>query len=238
MLGLLKRECYEKKNTLLAMMLGELLMVSLPVIMMLTEKNSQDLGMLLLLFYPMAYLLLDFLQTSLVEDERKVAAYFWCSTPKGRDGVVGAKYLIVLFTSVVLTGYIIVLDLIRMAMGNENTGAYKIALLLMFLQLFLRSLEMPFIFTLGSKYGNYAKMFSISVVCIVVLGYMLFGPLPEGFSADFIWDALRNIFFGGDLSDKIKLLMGVLASAVCLLYYISYRISCKGYWHGVEEYEA
>lgn len=236
MLALIKRELYEKKTSLI-IMLQCLFMVSAPFLLMLDENADGAISILALLFLPVSYMLLGFGQSTFYEDERKVSAYFWCSTPRGMKGVVAAKYGAVLLSGLLVTTYAVIVDQLVCVIEKESNHIAVIAIALLVIQLFMRSIEMPFVFFLGSRYGNYVKTCILGVVILIIIGYFLFGNVPESFSFESILDYLNRIFGDGKWEKKRNMIIGGAAVIVAVMYYLSYRIACKGYWRGVEEYE-
>lgn len=235
--ALIKREILEKKVIMLSI-LGVIASASAPFLFMNEGGNDGGLFFIFgILFLPMAYLLAGFLQGALLEDERKVSAYFWCSTPKGMEGVLAAKYWIVFLFSLSVTAYVVIVDKIVSVVGKGSSKLAVIAISLMVIQLFLRSLEMPFIFAFGSKYGNYVKVIVLGTMVLLALAYFLFGKLPEDFSFEHILDFMMKFINSENFAKKARYLLGFLVGLVFVMFYLSYRISCKVYWRGVEEYE-
>lgn len=237
MLSLIRREILEKKSVF-GTLLGVLFLASAPFLILLNEETRDAQNVMALLFLPLAYLLMAFLQNAMLEDERKVCSYFWSTTPLGKDGIVAAKYWVVFLLSLFLTLYVIVLDAIFGLVLDGSMGVAEIAAALFFLQLFLRSIEMPFIFTLGSKYGGYVKTCVLGGILFLVLVYALFGPLPKGLSMDNIMEFLLGILNGQNGSMVLRIVIGVAPHLAVAAYYISYRLSCRGYRRGVEAYES
>lgn len=235
--ALIKREMLEKKVIMSAASGVFALAVAPFIVLNESSGDGMILSILGLLFLPMAYLLSGSLQSSLLEDERKVSAYFWCSTPKGMEGVVAAKYWIVFLFSFCVTALVVVIEKTTAAFGKGSSKLAVIAIILMIIQLFLRSLEMPFVFAFGSKYGNYVKMIVLGMMVLLALAYFLFGRLPDDFSFEHILDFIMKLIYTEGVVKKAKYVIGLLLGLVVLLFYLSYRISCKVYWRGVEEYE-
>ena len=77
---------------------------------------------------------------------------------------------------------------------------------------------------------------------IAAIIYALFGPLPES-----VGDAMDSVlmffdqFMHGELTDEayanLFLILGVFNAAALIIYWASYRISCKLYLKGVEQYD-
>lgn len=233
MLGLIKKEIYEKSGFLFSMMIGILAIATAPFIVTQMEGGAGFAGTFSMMFLPFAYLLLDFMDNIFVADETKTAAYFWGSTPNGKEGVIGAKYLIILMACLIITLYIYVEALIF----DEVTKIMGVTLAVAVIHLFFKSIELPFVFIFGAKHGMYIKTFFVIVILFMLLGYGLFGYIPENLSFESFLDWINNALLDGSFINKLKVI-GVIAGGVTIaLYFISYKISCMGYWHGVEEYE-
>ncbi len=232
MIGLIKREILEKKSVL-TILLGVLLFASAPLLTSYADAGASSV--MSVLFLPMGYLLLGYMQGALLEDERQISAYFWSTTPRGKNGVIAAKYLMIVLTSLLITVYAIATGVL---MNRKNEGGSMIIVLamsLMFLQILFRSIEMPFIFTFGAKNGNYVKMCLLGIVMLLILGYFLFGKLPDRFSMEKMIDWLKKLVENDFFRSKLRL-GAILAAGMAVLLYVSYLISRRGYWKGVEEY--
>lgn len=94
---------------------------------------------------------------------------------------------------------------------------------------------MPFIFTFGSKNGNYVKMCLIGIVMLLILGYLLFGKLPDSLSLEKMIDWLKKLVENEFFRSKLRL-GAILAAGMAVVLTVSYLISKRGYWKGVEEY--
>lgn len=234
MLGLMRKEIYEKRVFLLEMMIGVLFLATAPFLIAYGEAGEGLSRLFAFLFLPFAYMMLDFTDNNILADETKTAAYFWGSTPKGKNGVVGAKYLMILMMCVVTVLYIFVetllFDDVKMIM--QLTQALTI------FHMFLKSIELPFVFIFGAKHGMYIKTFVVTIVIFLALGYGLFGYIPESLSMESILDWINHLLLDENISKKISMVEAVAAGLVSVLYFVSYKISCRGYWHGVEEYES
>ncbi|MBR4200545.1 MAG: ABC-2 transporter permease [Oscillospiraceae bacterium] len=181
-------------------------------------------------------------------DETKKWGCFTASHPKGICTAVYYKYVIIFLTSVLsmvscevaqslywLTDHII---LGTKADDMAGTGLSLVFMLLVFFQMFCRMIDIPFIVRFGSKKGGAVKAGIIGALFLAFFVYFLFGPLPE--SVDVI--ALKLDEFLTKLQSG-KLPAGFYAGLAAFLWvtifgtYFSYKISCKLYMKGVEQYD-
>ena len=107
--------------------------------------------------------------------------------------------------------------------------------------------SLPFVIRYGSKRGVNIKVAVILIIALCIGIYALFGDISyfmkgEGF-VNQIQEAVMNIN-GNEVADKLlkqdasKLLIASLIPHIIVgLYYLSYRISCKLYLKGTEEYD-
>ena len=80
--------------------------------------------------------------------------------------------------------------------------------------------------------------FSIEAVPIIVAG-LLFGPLPGGESGDpfvSLYDWWTE-FSSGKANNWAYILLAAFLWITIIGYYLSYRLSCKLYLKGVEQYD-
>jgi uncharacterized membrane protein YidH (DUF202 family) len=115
-------------------------------------------------------------------------------------------------------------------MGMTDAGSISdIAFLLGFVQILLRATDIPFTYRFGSKKGNF-----INLICMITLAIMLCVLLILNVdNIDKITDIGRKIF--NEHTSSLILSLGLV---VCLaLYYLSYRITCRLFLKGVEQYD-
>ena len=184
------------------------------------------------------------------QDEVKKWAYFTASHPKGIKGAIYAKYvvtflmLMVAYVSATLTAELVILA-DHLLVGTENEQLMinlQITNLLIngmfFFELFKMMIDFPFTYRFGRKNGEHMKVLIFAVLVLGGLIYLLFGPLPGGESGDpfvTIYDWCVS-FAEGTLKHNIYLILGVILWLAIIGYYVSYKISCKVYMKGVEQY--
>ena len=166
-------------------------------------------------------------------DEMKKWQAFIVSTPDGIKNQIGAKYI---FNAALSCSVVTVLLIIYQSAGALNGTDVTIGIIilmqLLWFQLFLRALETPFIIRFGSKQGNLIRMIIIGVIAFGFVVYGLFGDLSIfGSLKDFLeW---ANDF----LTKSNNYFLMLTPGATLVLYYISYRISCRLYLKGGEYYD-
>ena len=184
------------------------------------------------------------------QDEVKKWAYFTASHPKGIRGAIYSKYvvtflmLMVAYVSAMIAAELVVLA-DHLLVGTENAQLMinlQITNLLsgglFFFQLFKMMIDFPFTYRFGKKNGEQMKVLTFGILVLGGLIYLLFGPLPGGEDGDPIvalYDWCVS-FANGTLKHNIYLILGVILWIVIIGYYVSYRISCKVYMKGAEQY--
>ena len=115
-------------------------------------------------------------------------------------------------------------------MGNTEVAEISgIAVLLCFVQILLRAIDIPFTYRFGSKKGSLIKL-----ICMVILAILICAVLVLNVdNMDRIMEMVRKVF--NENNSSLILSLGLI---VCLvLYFLSYRITCRLYLKGVEQYD-
>lgn len=170
-------------------------------------------------------------------DEKKKWGYFITVTSEGIKGFLYTKYMMILGMSL-LTAFC--LQLGDVLLGTVVTAVAKVpygsmaqtAVFLVYTQLFLRAIDIPFIVRFGSKKGEICKL---SIIVILLIGIILFAnacPQIAVSATNMISDALNRE--GGR---SVLLLSALMPFAVIGVYIVSFEISCKLYLKGVEQYD-
>ena len=167
-------------------------------------------------------------------DDRKLWSYWITATADGYKGFLRVKYemifgMVVLFLftlQCVDRGYCAVAADMGMTDVAELSG---IAVLLCFVQILLRAIDIPFVYRFGSKKGSLIKMICLIVLTIILLA-LLFLNIDR---LDTFFDTCRKVFS----VQNSPLILSVGLVACLVLYYLSYRITCRLYLKGVEQYD-
>lgn len=190
------------------------------------------------------YLIVGMMQQGIFEvDEIKRWQYFITASPQMAKGHIRAKYVFVFLTSMIFTTYCIYLHTFSVAIHNSDYMINSIVFIeIMSVQLLIRSIEMPFIFRFGSKYGNSFRMVLVFIIAFAVIVYFLFGDISMFGTFEGFITRLSN-FLHEDLLSSNKLAKGIitlckLKTLITLaIYYLSYKLSCKLYLKGGEYYD-
>ena len=167
-------------------------------------------------------------------DDRKLWGYWITATPDGYNGFLRVKYEMI-FAMIVL--FLFTLQCVDRGycafaadMGNTEVAEISgIAVLLCFVQILLRAIDIPFVYRFGSKKGSFVKLICMIVLTIILLA-LLFLNIDR---LDTFFDTCKKVF--SVQNSPLILSVGLV---LCLaLYYISYRITCRLYLKGVEQYD-
>ena len=167
-------------------------------------------------------------------DDRKLWGYWITATADGYKGFLRVKYEMI-FGMIVL--FLFSLQFVDMGycavaadMGAEDIGSISsIALLLGFMQILFRAIDIPFTYRFGSKKGSFIKL-----ICMVTLAIILGAVLiVSAEHIEHIIETARDLF-----SQNSSLILSVGLVVCLVLYYLSYRITCKLYLKGVEQYDS
>lgn len=190
----------------------------------------------------------DLFQVSVfMQDETKKWGYFTASHPKGYRGAVYYKYLLVFLIGVVtMVSFEIAMQIFYLAdhliLGTTAeelpVGYSMLFMLLLLMQMFLRMFDLPFFYRFGAKRGANIKASAIAVLIFAGFVYLLFGPLPESFDELALqMDEWLEQFKAGKASDWIYYGLAAFIWVTIIGYNISYKISCKLFMKGVEQYD-
>lgn len=186
-------------------------------------------------------LLLGFLGTGALQnlavrgDDRKAWSVFIASSPELADGFLRIKYEMIFAMSVVMMSACLFFEQLLGAIvfditGKELTGISGVYMTLVFLQLLLRAIDLPFIIRFGDKRGGMIKMFAIVVLFIALTVVIMINP---GYMVVKLANQIENGFDG----DIVPFVIGIFPFAAIGAYFLSYRISCRIYMKGAEQYD-
>ena len=162
-------------------------------------------------------------------DDRKLWGYWITSTADGYKGFLRVKYemifaMIVLFLftlQCVDRGYCAV----AADVGTRDVGEISgIAVLLCFVQILLRAIDIPFVYRFGSKKGSFVKLTYLIMLTIFLLALFILNKDR--------FDSIIEVF-----KTNSSLMLSVSLVLCLALYYLSYRITCRLYLKGVEQYD-
>ena len=252
MRGLIIKDLYFARKTLLiyfgVMVLNSLFLMIAAAILFLNEDLDGMINSTSLALAFLCLIVINSLQNRLIAiDERRKWGYFGISTPVTSRGVVAAKYAVVFLLSFVGFVFCFIMDIVFSFITGVYIDNSIIYMGILFFGIIWFAIELPFVIRFGSKRGNNVKVaiFLFIILCIGI--YALFGDISyfmkgEGFGRQ-IQKIIMNV--DGDMvMDKLlrqeahKLIIASLIPHIIVaLYYLSYRISCKLYMKGMEEYD-
>ena len=206
-----------------------------------TVANVPSLTLCLMLFGYVIFSII--IQGIFLGDEKKKWGYFTASLPDGRCRSVYMKYVLAfmlcgVYLIAVFFADISVQTVSYMVFGIEQQSVFGIACIFFFMQLLLRALDFPCIVRWGTMFGVKVKAYAVCALVIAACIWLLFGPLPE--SADAFFAGIGKFiqdFREGRYGREMMLAVSLLPPAALILYYFSYRLSCRLYMKGVEGYE-
>lgn len=186
-------------------------------------------------------LLLGFLGTGALQnlavrgDDRKAWSVFIASSPELAEGFLRIKYEMIFAMSVVTMSTCLFFEQLLGAIvfdvtGKELTDISGVYITLVFLQLLLRAIDLPFIIRFGDKRGGMIKMFAIVLLFIALTVVIMINP------GDIVVK-LANWIENGFDGDIVPFVIGIFPFAVIGTYFLSYRISCRIYMKGAEQYD-
>ena len=236
MMGLVYKEWKQNRWFILSM----LICGAFPLLFLLSEKNvisdpahindGRSLGLII------GFLLAGGIQTMVLKgDDRKLWGYWITSTSDGFTGFLRVKYEMIFGMVLLFLFSLQMFDELFCAIAadiglTEVGDISNIGLPLIFFQLLLRAIDIPFTLRYGNKKGSLIKLI-YSLVFAIILSAMVLTNFCN--ISVILFDAYEKLFTG----DHLSLLFGVYAVSVLVIYYLSYRISCRVYLKGVEQYD-
>ena len=206
------------------------------------EENGDPANVFGALF-GLSFAVMSFLSGGMLEDsipafdERKKWAYFISSTEDGIKNEVGSKYILAFLFSMATAFICIFFNLLAMDISSENSISISgFVIILFFFQLLVRAISFPFLFAFGSIVGNIVRIISMISIIFIVSIYFLFGDI-SGFDLDGIYDRLISLLTDMNENHKLLWMQAAGMGIVPVLYVLSYKLSCKLYLRGVENYD-
>ena len=253
MTGLLYKELRQNRLILLGAVLIPVMLAFVTVISVAGDAHSLqnalnvlsgNIGTVTRLFMMLLGMVLLSIMTGIIfsMDESKKWAFFTASHPQGYRGQLYMKYVVLFmvlglyFVSMYYMDALLQM-LVYQVTGTELTGFTNLYVIVFFLQIFVNAWNIPFMVRFGVKNSAYARCIALLVLVVILLVYLLFGPLPGGWDSyvrmmtDFLDQLLK-----GELNGIISVIFGAFPLAAVGLYLLSYRISCKLFMKGAAEY--
>lgn len=250
MFGLIYKDILTKRKSfiLFAVMLvvSAALILSFPLVFAInadggiTAENSLEEHIKMVMgIYLMLYIVADSVSGMLFgHDENTAWSSYVISSPIGARGQIKEKYILILLLFGIVTHHCIILESILAIMtGSESGSISSLFIILFYLFLLMRAAVLPFTVRFGSRYGNNISSFILLVIIFCIGVYFLFGDISSFGSVDDFFKKLADIIAGNTQSDLLIISSSLLPVISIAAYYISYRISCKLYCKGAENYE-
>lgn len=219
--------------------LGAMLYCGIMIIMPdIIGTAEEDIGIFMqlyaiLMFVAMFFISGAFQSNMLKNDESRRWAYFITSTPMLKKHIE-AKYWFILIMSMTTVFITSVFDALNCLLF-DSASMQMIIMIIFYIQMFLRAIEIPFCVHFGTDMGGYYRA-GILVLVILIAGiYFLFGDLSHFGSIDTFYDWLFKA-----LSGEVKafqMFIAVFPFVSMGMYYLSYKLSCRFYLKGAENFE-
>lgn len=166
-------------------------------------------------------------------DESKKWAYFIVSSPALASGQIKSKYILTLLIYVAIMLWCDLLSMFMALFGCPfNTF---VAAIMMFIMMLMNAIEFPFLVRFGCKVGSNVKTAFTMLLTLIAFEFMLFGDTsfstPERFFGFF-----ERISDPSQMADISLVIIAALPYLSAALYFLSYKISCKLYVRGTDEY--
>jgi hypothetical protein len=232
MTGLVYKEWKQNRCFILSMILCGVV----PLCFLIEKDIFNDTNILRTFGMISAFLVAGGLQTMVLRgDDRKLWGYWITSTSDGYKGFLRVKYEMVFGMVVLFMFSLQMFDELFCAVAfdtgiTEIRELSNISVPLIFAQLLLRAIDIPFTLRYGNKKGSLIKLI-YSLVFTIIISAMIFTNFCN-FSV-ILFETGEKLFSG----DNLSLVFGVFTVSVLVIYYLSYRISCRIYLKGVEQYD-
>ena len=239
MKGYLYKEWKQNRLFLLLTAVIAMCVAFLPIILvMINEKTMAKEAFLMFAQYGMFLRILCMLagfmgamkmqELALNGDDVKTWRYFVASGPKGIGSYIRTKYGIIgamcVMYFALCAGFDFMFTFIANYIGRIGIPAMaEVFVVLLFLQLLLNAVEIPFTFRFGVKKGNTIK--TILMIGIFVIFMLVSMINPAG-----IAELFSNLA-EGEIPDYTKWVLPVVS---IIIYVLSCMLSCKLYLKGVE----
>lgn len=171
-------------------------------------------------------------------DDKKLWAYFTVSTPVGIKGFMYAKYMLAFaMNGLYMISYYFsdtfVATLKYAVTGKESTNIMSAFILVFYLMLFLCAFDIPFSVRYGAKKGSIIKITLLMTLTISLsIGFVF---LPENISDKILKFCLN--MHNGKAGDITMLIMAIGPFVALTAYAASYKLSCKLFLKGANEYD-
>lgn len=240
MAGLLYKELVlHKKTTLLSLGMITLVMSTILIMPVFVDNDflgaEEVTGLLSVFAFFMIFLTAGIHAAAFFEaDESKKWAYYIASSPVRSEGQIKSKYLTVLLIYVALVFWCETLSLFLSLFGCPVNSFF--AIIMMFVMLLANAIEIPFLVRFGCKVGSSVKTAAGMLITLIGMEFVLFGDTSMFSSAERFFGFIESISDTSAMADISLVIAAAFPYVSAALYYLSYKLSCKFYLKGVEEY--
>lgn len=171
-------------------------------------------------------------------DDKKLWAYFIASAPKGVERFLYTKYVVsfAMCGLYFVSSYIvetILASLSWLVLGNELMSFTIIFIIFFFMLILMNSFSIPMMLRFGEKKGSIINV--IIMLCLAIGAILILSFVPmEIQDKIFAWLAS---YLTNDFTDLTVLMMGLFPGISVGAYILSYKVSCKIFMKGVNEYD-
>lgn len=232
MLGLVYKDfCVGKKDFCLY---GGMILLFSAVFFVPYSVDFMDMASIMLPVFKLlcifcAYLCLGAIQQSFLNaDEQTGYRHFMCTTPLRMEGIVKCRFLQNLGSTAVLSAWLLFISYVQKNLTGQNCGEKYVIYALFLVHLLILSLDVPFYFRFGLKYGRYYKMGLFFLLIMFLLWFILYGDLGKEASLYALveWSLSFDLAKITAIFTRFSSLVRIVPFGILLLYYASYRLSC------------
>jgi hypothetical protein len=237
MWGLIYKDvCVCRKSIILsfvATLIITILFVIIPNFLfnLLSDSEIDDIHFYLMLPQVIGYFCIfmswvDIVTSFISVDEKAVWVNFVSSsvTPKVQ---IQSKYCEGIIAVILICSWCFIADSIGIAIAPESYSLSSMIMLFMFTLIVIWAFEIPFTVFFGSKYGGYVKMSIFLALFATVIIYTLYG------SSDTFFNKFEKLINSQESTFMLSI-NALFPYTACILYLLSYKISCKLYLKGAE----
>lgn len=204
----------------------------------LLRQEEQLINGIKLISLLVAYLASGFMQGLIFRsDNRRIYSEFIASTPDGIKGYMRIKYELTFMMSMLMLISCNIFDNLLALISQITTGdCYScsgVVMILFYVQLLLRSLEIPFTVRFGIKQGSIIKSIIMIVLMLILTVVVLTDPSG-------IMTHIADCIAGNDeilITGTPKLLIGIFPVVSFMSFCLSYKVSCRLYMKGAQRNE-
>lgn len=175
------------------------------------------------------------------EDEYKCKSFLMASVPDGTAQQIYGKYVILFmayalfFVSAFFTDSVLAYFVFSLT-GEIPPSILGLLTLMLFVQVFLRSIDIPFNVRFGTKNGKYVMCFFFLAAMLAIAILILYSPSSENLIS-IVADVILKLL-NGELAEETTFCISAFPIVSIAAYLVSYRISCKLWLKGAVHYEA